>query len=169
MRPAWVIVLACSALACGGPTAGAPTVHAAPASVASVKPTPLPPNTVRRSDVVALVEGGLGGFLQKLELDDVPVFVGGKFHGFRVTALLDSEFFRGVDLQAGDVVTAVNGQAIERPEQAVRVFESLASAPDIRVSFERGGSPREIRLSILEDVAGRAPAPAPSVPPKRGP
>jgi type II secretory pathway component PulC len=101
--------------------------------------------------VHATVAQGLGAFLQHVELDDKPVFVGGKFRGFRITALRDAAFWRGVDLKPGDVVTGVNGLPIERPEQAMRAFESLETSGELRVSFERGGEPRELLYPIVDD------------------
>jgi type II secretion system protein C len=101
--------------------------------------------------VRALVAQGLGAFLQRVEFDDRPVFVGGRFHGFRVAVLRDAVFFRGVDLQVGDVVTAVNGLAIERPEQAAAAFESLPAATELRIAYEREGQPRELVYPIVDD------------------
>jgi len=51
----------------------------------------------------------------------------------------------------GDVVTAVNGFSIERPEQALSVFDSLQVASELRVAYERDGQPREIVYAIAED------------------
>jgi type II secretion system protein C len=69
---------------------------------------------------------------------------GGKFHGFRIAALHDSAFWKGVDLRPGDVVTSVNGFPIEHPEQAERAFESLDVASELRVAYERDGQAREL-------------------------
>ena len=40
-------------------------------------------------------------------------------------------------MKPGDVVTAVNGFSIERPEQAQQAFLSLAVASELRVDYER--------------------------------
>ncbi len=90
-------------------------------------------------------------FLQHVELDDHPVFIGGRFHGFRIMALHDSAFWRGVDLKPGDVVTAVNGSPIERPEQAQSVFDSLPTASAVRVAYDRNGQTREIAYTIADE------------------
>ncbi|HZU83450.1 MAG TPA: hypothetical protein VE987_11060 [Polyangiaceae bacterium] len=99
----------------------------------------------------AALAQGLGAFLQHVELDDTPVRVGGRFHGFRIAALRGADFWAGIDLKPGDVVTRVNGLPIERPEQAQTAFEALASASELRVSFERDGQPHELVLSIVDD------------------
>jgi hypothetical protein len=143
------------------------------------EPPPLPPGTLRRSDVRRAVADGVGAFLQHVEVDERPVFVAGRFHGFRVAALRgDPRYWRGVDLRPGDVVTRVNGMSIERPEDAAQALQSLEVASELRVELERGGEPRELRFAIIEDEANppsappapraatpRAPAPSASAPP----
>jgi type II secretory pathway component PulC len=137
---------------CGGarPAPG-PPVEAPAAS-------PTPPaaglardHRLKRSVVHAAIAQGLGAFLQHVDLDDVPVRVAGKFRGFRIATLRDAQFWGGVDLQAGDVVTRVNGFPIERPEQAQAAFESLEVASELRVSYERDGEPRELVYPIIDD------------------
>src|SRR5439155_21299852 len=78
--------------------------------VAPPDQAPLPRNTIRRSDVRRAVAEGVGAFLQRVEIDDRPVFLAGKFQGFRIAALRgDPRFWNGVDLRPGDVVMRVNG------------------------------------------------------------
>lgn len=103
-----------------------------------------------RAAVHAIVAQGLGAFLQRIELDDHPVVVHGKFRGFRIVALHGADFWRGIDLRPGDVVTSVNGFPIERPEQAVTVFDSLDLASELRVAYDRDGQPREMIYSIAD-------------------
>jgi len=104
-----------------------------------------------RSAVDAVVSEGLGMFLRRVDIDDQPVFVGGKFHGFRIAGLRDPQFWNGVDLKPGDVVTSVNGFPIEHPEQAQTAFESLEVASELRVVVEREGHPRELVYPIVDD------------------
>lgn len=145
--------------ACGGgaatpkkeakaPTA-APETTAARVTAPAGDPKANPSAGIARSKVKAVVGDGPGSFLQKIVLDDRPVFVGGKFHGFRVVSLKD--FLASSELRAGDVVTRVNGMPIERPEQALEVFRALPTAKELRVSYERDGEPKELRYPITED------------------
>ncbi len=90
-------------------------------------------------------------FLRRVDIDDHPVFVGGKFHGFRIAGLRDPQFWSGVDIKPGDVVTSVNGFPIERPEQAQTAFESLEVASELRVVVEREGQPHELVYAIIDD------------------
>jgi type II secretion system protein C len=146
-----------AAASCGGAAAvpeavQAPTTTTSPAPLPSpAASTAAPPDrVVARSAVHALVAQGLGSFLQRVDVDDQPVFVGGKFHGFRIAALKDPPFWSGVDLKPGDVVTGVNGFPIEHPEQALTAFESLEVASELRVAVERAGQPHELVFPIVD-------------------
>jgi type II secretory pathway component PulC len=152
-----------AALALGVPACGvSKPAPSTPVALASARPAPrraertepapgAPIHALARSTIRAAVAQGLGVFLQHIELDDRPVQVGGKFHGFRIAALHDASFWSGVDLKPGDVVTLVNGLPIERPEQAQRALESLESASELRVSYERDSEPRELLYPIADD------------------
>jgi S1-C subfamily serine protease len=144
--------------ACGG--SGPATKGAVkPATPADVAPAPKPVATtsapsersLRRSAVRSVVKGGLGLFLQRAALDDQPVMKEGHFYGFRIAALHDPEFWSGVDLRPGDVITRVNGMPIEHPEEALEAFHSLEVASELRVAYDRDGAARELAYTILDD------------------
>lgn len=149
------LVLALSLAACGTTaTTAAPTTGGVPRAAASAKlqtPPAAPDHTLARSAVRAVVDEGLGYFLQRVELDDHPVMAAGKFHGFRIAGLRDPDFWAGVDLKPGDVVTGVNGFPIERPEQAETAFESLQVASELKVAYDRDGQARELVYAIVDD------------------
>jgi general secretion pathway protein C len=164
MRLALLGPLALVLAACGGsaPEAVAPATSAAHSSTSAPTPTAvasMPANGLRRSVVHEVVAEGLGAFLQHVSVDEHPVFVAGKFHGFRIAALNDPAWWNGVDLRPGDVVTAVNGFPIEHPEDALEAFKSLEVSSELRVDYERAGTPRELRFSIIDDAAPARPAP----------
>ena len=148
-------VLAIGLSACGSspppavmaPAAGS-TKEVGGAAAVPNSPSSLPTTILRRAAVHAVVAKGLGYFLQRVAIDDRPVFLAGKFHGFRIAAL-NGDGWRGVDLRPGDVVIHVNGFPIERPEQAMEAFRSLDVASELRVDYERDGVPRELRFSIV--------------------
>jgi type II secretory pathway component PulC len=128
----------------------------APPAPATSATAPVPGNdadvhTLKRSAVREAVAQGLGAFLQHIELYGQPVRVDGKFHGFRIAALHDAKFWSGVDLKPGDVVTAVNGLPIERPDQGKIALDSLEAARELRVSYERDGKPKELVYPIVDD------------------
>jgi S1-C subfamily serine protease len=53
-------------------------------------------------------------------------------------------------LQAGDVVTSVNGKPIEQPDQFMAVWTALRSSSELTVDVERDGTPRTLRWQISE-------------------
>ena len=118
------------------------------------RPTPPPPGAVWRHDVRAIVEAGLGRFLQRVDVE--PSLAGNSFVGFRIVALRPAQWWQGVDLKPGDVVVAVNGMSIERDIEAYEAFKSLVSAEAIRVSYLREGQRRELVYRIV-DKEGTAP------------
>jgi type II secretory pathway component PulC len=158
MRTTTLLALATCVVACAqaAPPPVAPASPAPAATIASAAPAPAAPpapspgavHALARADVHAAVAGGLGAFLQRVELESQPVMAGGKFHGFRIAAFHDASFWKGVDLRPGDVVTSVNGFPIERPEQAQAAFESLDVASELRVTYEREGQARELVYAI---------------------
>ena len=147
------LLLAIGLSGCG--SSPPPTAPMVPAAQAMKEPLAVavaadaPTKVLRRSAVHEVVAKGLGYFLQRVAIDDQPVFVAGKFHGFRIAAL-NGDGWRGIDLRPGDVVTHVNGFTIERPEQAMEAFKSLDVASELRVDYERDGVPRELRFSIVD-------------------
>jgi type II secretory pathway component PulC len=157
MNSWWPVLLSVSLAACGGakpaPTALAQAATSVPPGARPPKPAPAAMvRALRRSSVRDALAQGLGRFLQRIELEDQPVRVNGKFHGFRIAVLRDAPFWSGVDLKPGDVVTQVNGFPIERPEQAQTAFESLELAGELRVAYEREGQARELVYAIVDDL-----------------
>ena len=153
LLPLVSVLAVCSCAGAQPPPAVEPPEPAAAVPVvANVATTASPPSdrAVARSAVHAVLSEGLGMFLRRVDVDDQPVFVGGKFHGFRIAGLRDPQFWSGVDLKPGDVVTSVNGFPIEHPEQALTAFESLDVASELRVAVERGGQPRELVYAIVD-------------------
>jgi type II secretory pathway component PulC len=153
MRTWWPLLgaIALELYGCGGASSPPTAPSHALASPAAESVSGAPERTLSSSAVRNAVAQGLGAFLQHVELDDKPVFVEGRFRGFRIKVLRDAAFWSGVDLKPGDVVTSVNGLPIERPEQALRAFESLQSSSELRVSYERAGEPRELLYPIVDD------------------
>lgn len=110
--------------------------------------TQAPPGKLFRDDVVHVVDQGAGSFLQKIKVE--PNLRDDKFAGWIVRALYPRDFWEGVDLQPGDIVTQVNDKPIERDSQAFEVFQSLKTAPVLKVSYLRDGTPRTLSYEIIE-------------------
>jgi hypothetical protein len=115
----------------------------------------IPAGQIRREDILAVLSDGPPLFLQRIEVE--PVRDGaGKFHGWRVMAVRDPELAAS-DVKLGDVVTRVNGKVIESPYQFFDVFQSMAFAPELRISIERSGQSQELRYPINDDPTSPPP------------
>lgn len=120
---------------------------------------PPEPKRLERAEVDRAVAAGLGRFLQHVSVE--ASVENGVFRGFRILELRPPGAWVGVDLRAGDVVTRVNGQPIERPEQAYAVFVGLKQADRVVVSYVREGQPRELVIPIVDAPASSGDAGAP--------
>jgi len=79
------------------------------------------------------------------------VLIQGRFHGWRIVSFRDPARWADVDLKPGDVVLKVNDHKLERPEDAMVPWQSLAIASELRVSYERDGQAKELRYEIVDD------------------
>lgn len=141
------------ALGCGGSSPPAETAPPAPAEQA--RPAASPAATVEADGAIAraeldpVLEAGLGRFLQGVETE--PALEDGRFVGFRILSLYpEDERLAAVDLKPGDVVLRVNGQPIERPEQALQVWNGLRVASELWIEYRRGDETRELRFQIVD-------------------
>jgi hypothetical protein len=154
-----VLTLACSlalgaaTLGCGGSTSGAETETASAVTPETTQPsTPPQPRregVIARDELLPVIEGGLGRFLGGVGTE--PEVEAGRFVGWRITRLYPEDpRFHDLPLQLGDVVTRVNAQPIERPEQAFRVWDSLRVASELVVDFRHGADERQMRYAIVD-------------------
>lgn len=126
----------------------------APMVQAPVESPPAPTTTgsdgtIVRRDLVAVLDGGLGRFLQGVTTE--PHLQHGRFVGFRVVRLYpDDPRFASLPLQPGDTVTRINGMSIERPEQALQAWSSLRVASQLLVEYLHDGEPRKLRFDIVD-------------------
>ena len=103
-----------------------------------------------RSDLIPVLDGGLGRYLQNIETE--PSFHQGSFVGFRIVSLFPGEpAYASLDLRPGDTVTRVNGRSIERPEQAVAVWDALRSASNLVVHYRRDGVEHALHFRIVDE------------------
>jgi len=141
---------------CGG--AATSRSAARPSVARAATPVPAPSiaeasggATITRAQLEAVLDGGLGRFLGRVETE--PAREAGQFVGFRIVALegsLASADAASSGLRAGDVVMRVNGQIIERPEQAFAVWEGLRVASTLAIEYLRAGQRREARFEIVD-------------------
>lgn len=137
-----------------------PVRHAERPEAPQDQALPPPAGALWREQLLHAVDSGLGRFLQHVEVQ--PKLEDGTFRGFQIVNLTPDEFWGGVDIQKGDVVTAINGMPIERETQAYAAFQALKQAKELIVSYQRAGEPRELKYRILAQSEGGKSTSAPS-------
>jgi len=174
IRLAWTLCLGLLGMGCGATAASAPpTVTPEPVAeqpaverdVAAPEPTvaeasegpaadsvanqkSLPPDgvigVIDRQGLIVIIDQGLGRLFQRLKVS--PFLKQGRFVGFEVTSI--DPRWEISTLRKGDVITALNGQIVERPEQAMAAFERLRQADELVVDLLREGTPATLRYRI---------------------
>lgn len=105
---------------------------------------------IHRKDLLPTLAAGLGRFLQGVRT--APAFANGKFKGFRLVSFFETDpSMQNVDLVAGDVVTGVNGRPIERPEQALEIWQSLKTSTALTVDYIRDTEVRQLKFDIADN------------------
>lgn len=94
--------------------------------------------------------------LRNTIVEDVPLFdlllstapfeKYGKLVGYKITPKQYPEFFASHDIQAGDVITQVNGVKVDSPEQATRALKTASNAPKLDITLLREN--KEVSTSI---------------------
>lgn len=127
------------------PTAGAE----APASASLSPAFNGQPASISRTILLPALDAGIGRFLGTVLVE--AVLERGRFVGFRIRGFRDADHhYANVDLAPGDVVLRVNGSPIERPEQALAVWNGLRVTSELCVEYLRDGTRREIRIAIVD-------------------
>jgi hypothetical protein len=133
-----------------------------PAPVARPEAPPgkgLRSGTIDRGTLIAVLDKGPGAFLRQFEV--TPRMDGNRFVGWQLVQLLDpSSPLRDVDVVPQDVLLAVNGKPISRPDQLQTVWDSLRTANEVRALVWRGDAKLELAFTIEPTVASTT-APAP--------
>ena len=149
LRPWCLLLLLAGCASALPPEPVAPPTVPEAAAEPGVPKRAVPPGQLRREDVLAVLSEGPPSLLQKIDVEPA-VDGGGRFVGWRVMAVRDPALAAG-EVQVGDVVRRVNGQGIERPFEFFEVFQSLAFAPTLTLSIERGTERRELSYPINDD------------------
>ena len=108
-----------------------------------------PPGAIKRAELARVLDQSPGYFLQRVQTE--PRFTHGHFHGWRLVSFFPGDArFAGVDLQAGDVITRINGKPIEQPDQFMAVWTELRTSRELVVDVERAGAARTLRWTIAD-------------------
>jgi general secretion pathway protein C len=86
-----------------------------------------------------------------------PVLQQGKLSGYRIFpgGRGNIQTFTQLGLRAGDLITAVNGTALDDPNRGMEIMQTLSAASSATVTVTRNGQPMEVNLN-LETVAQEA-------------
>lgn len=140
------------------PSAGPRTTGPPPgAEIPDTQRTVAPPGkglrsgTIARDHLLAVLDAGPGSFLRQFEV--APRLAGDRFIGWELVQLLDHTGpLHDVDLASGDVLLAVNGSPLSRPEQLQTVWDSLRTANEVTARFWRGDKKFELHFTIEPQV-----------------
>ena len=128
-------------------------VEAQPAEAPVVARAEAPPGkglrsgTISRARLLAVLDAGPGTFLRQLEV--MPKKNGERFVGWELVQVVDRQSpLVDVDLVVGDVLLAINGKPISRPDQLQTVWDSLRTANEVTASLWRGESQLTLAFKI---------------------
>jgi general secretion pathway protein C len=74
----------------------------------------------------------------------------GKLRGFRAYPGRNRQIFNRLGLKPGDLVTAINGTALDDPQHSQDVFNTIQTSDHVTVTIERGGQRQDISLNIAQ-------------------
>jgi len=132
--------------ASSGAGAGAAEPASAPRTVAPPGKG-LRTGTIARARLVAVLDAGPGMFLRQLEV--APRLSGDRFVGWQLVQLLDRTGpLHDVDLVPGDVLLAINGKPVSRPDELQALWDSLRTANEVAAQMWRGDTRLELRFAI---------------------
>ncbi len=127
-----------------------PTADQAPAPRIDAPPGKgLRSGTIARSRLIAVLDAGPGSFLRQLEVS--PKKQGDRFVGWELVQVID----RGsplidLDLVVGDVLLAINGKPISRPDQLQTVWDSLRTANEVTAQLWRGDAKLTLAFTVVD-------------------
>jgi general secretion pathway protein C len=82
-----------------------------------------------------------------------PFMPNGQLKGYRVYPGRNREQFIQLGLQPGDLITEINGMALNNPAQAMEIFRSMADTTEVSVTIEREGQSQSLNLDTSELAA----------------
>ena len=80
---------------------------------------------------------------------------GGTLRGYRVAPGRERERFAQLGFQPGDLVTSVNGMALDDPANTMRLYQTMRSANEAVFGIERNGQPVRLAVSLGASGAGQ--------------
>jgi hypothetical protein len=107
--------------------------------------------TIERARLIAVLDSGPGAFLRQLEV--TARMDGQRFVGWQLVQLIDRTGpLNDVDVVPGDVLLAVNGKPLSRPDQLQAVWDSLRTANTIDAELWRGNAKLTLSFAVEPKV-----------------
>jgi len=100
------------------------------------------------ANVQELVAQNAAGFLDVVRPQ--PFMPNGQLKGYRIYPGPNRQQFTALGLRAGDLVTEINGVALNNPAQGMEAFRSIGDASQISVTVERDGQPQVLSLDMSQ-------------------
>jgi general secretion pathway protein C len=127
-------------------SASSPRVARKAASPPRLPVSPNPRQLTLKSDQI---ENALENLDQLMEQARIrPHIEDGKPSGISITGIKPNTVFRKMRLRNGDIITGVNGTAIESVEDAMQIFGDLSSTPEVQLEIKRRGRKRVLNYKI---------------------
>jgi hypothetical protein len=106
--------------------------------------------TIARDHLIAVLDAGPGPFLRNFEV--TAKMNGDRFVGWELVQLLSQpnaqNMLYDVDLVPGDVLLAINGKPISRPDQLQTVWESLRTSNQVTAELWRGNTKLTLDFTV---------------------
>lgn len=107
--------------------------------------------TIARDRLIAVLNAGPGSFLRQFEV--APRLAGDRFLGWQLVQLLDHAGpLTTIDLVSGDVLLAINGNRLSRPDELQTIWDSLRTANELNAHLWRGDAKFDLRFTIEPKV-----------------
>lgn len=160
------MLLAIACAACGPKVTAAPSFDedlgpkqtTAPTVPAEAPRAVAPPGkgqrtgTIERAKLVAVLDAGPAAFLRQIEVAP-HLKDGNRFLGWELVQLVDQKSaLYDVDLVPGDVLLAINGKAIARPDQLQQLWDSLRTANAVSAQLWRGDKQLTLEFAIEPEL-----------------
>jgi general secretion pathway protein C len=121
------------------------------AGAARRAPEPLARRAPPQPSMQEVVTQNAGSFTEVIRPQ--PYMPGGELKGYRIYPGRNRDQFVGLGLKPGDLVTEINGMALNNPAQAMEMFRALADVTQVTLTVERDGQAQTLTLDTTQVAA----------------
>jgi len=121
-------------------------------AAAGPRPGPVPMSQARRGPSVQEVVTQNAGTITEI-IRPQPYMPNGELKGYRIYPGRNREQFIALGLKPGDLVTEINGMALNNPAQAMELFRALADTTQVTVTLDRDGQAQTLTLDTTQIAA----------------